>query len=94
MLVGSRVLANARETAPACPSIVILTTASDQAVNNGITEDLVSAWKSRRPSGVSAYQFPKDEKVPHDFIDPSQPDQQTAVAYPKLIELLESPAGG
>ncbi len=38
---------------------------------------------------VEVLQFDAAQRVPHDFIDPHQPDQQIAISYPKLIELLE-----
>jgi hypothetical protein len=28
--------------------------------------------------------------VPHDFIDPNQPNQRVELVYPRLIEMLET----
>lgn len=87
MLLGSEVLSQAEKTKPACNDILVITTASDTAANKDFTDELVTCWQ--RFEKVETYEFPADQKVPHDFIDPHQIDQQTAIVYPKLMELLE-----
>lgn len=89
MHLGSQVYAEARKNAPACPSILVVTSASDIAASNAFTARLVAAWEAKRSSGITAYQFPASEKVPHDFIDPNQSNQQVEIVYPRLIEMLE-----
>ncbi len=89
MWLGQEVLQDSRQNAPRSSSILVVTSASDFAASNALTATLVANWRKLRPQGIEEYQFPKDQKVPHDFIDPNQPDQQTAISYPKLIELLE-----
>ncbi|MFZ4682036.1 MAG: alpha/beta hydrolase [Terrimicrobiaceae bacterium] len=89
MWLGQDVVQASRKEAPRSPSILVVTSASDLAANNALTAILVENWRKLRPEGIETCQFPKDQKVPHDFIDPNQPDQQTAISYPKLIELLE-----
>jgi carboxylesterase len=90
MLLGENVFRSSRESSPACQSILVVTTASDIAVNNPLTARLVVNWRSFRPDGVSSYQFPREERVPHDFIDPHQPNQRVDLVYPRLIEMLET----
>ncbi len=87
MLLGSEVLSQAEKTKPACGNILVITTACDMAASKSFTDELVADW--RRFEKVETYEFPADQKVPHDFIDPNQIDQQTAIVYPKLLELLE-----
>jgi hypothetical protein len=89
MYLGSTVLDQARREAALCPSVLVVTTASDLAASNAFTARLVAAWEAKRPSGIETFQFPAVDKVPHDFIDPNQPNQQIALVYPRLIELLE-----
>lgn len=89
MWLGQDVVQASRQEAPRSPSILVVTSASDLAANNALTTVLLANWRKLRPGGIEAYEFPKEQKVPHDFIDPNQPDQQTAISYPKLIELLE-----
>jgi pimeloyl-ACP methyl ester carboxylesterase len=89
MCLGSEVYDEARRREPVCGAIVVVTTAADAAVSNAFTERLVSAWKMRKPGAVVTYQFPKEENVPHDFIDPRQVNQQVDRVYPRLIRLLE-----
>jgi carboxylesterase len=88
MRLGSVILQDSAQTAPRSPSILVVTSASDVAVNNSLTERLVEQWRSRGGK-VEAYQFPAEEKVTHDFIDPNQPDARIDLVYPRLIELLE-----
>jgi Alpha/beta hydrolase family len=89
MLLGRTVLKESRAHVARCPSILVVTTASDTAANNRMTSELVANWRHLRHEGIETFQFPAADKVPHDFIDPNQPDQRIALVYPKLIELLE-----
>lgn len=89
MLLGQAVLNESRQRGPACKSIVVVTSAADKAVNNSLTKELIANWRKFEPGVVTSFEFPADKRVPHDFIDKNQPDQQVAVAYPVLLELLE-----
>ena len=89
MLLGREVLRESRSQSPRCDSILVVTSASDTAANNRVTSELVANWRRLRPSGVETFEFPAADNVPHDFIDPNQPNQQTALVYPKIIEFLE-----
>ena len=90
MLLGLDVLRASRRSAPACGSILVVTSASDFAANNTLTARLAANWQERRPGAVATYQFPKKDDVPHDFIDPNQPNQRVELVYPRLIEMLET----
>jgi alpha-beta hydrolase superfamily lysophospholipase len=89
MLLGQEVLRESRSQSPRSASILVVTSASDTAANNRLTSELVSNWRRLRQSGIETFEFPASEKVPHDFIDPNQPNQRTALVYPKIIELFE-----
>ena len=95
MRLGLDVFAASEQSAPACRSILVVTTASDLAASNARTARLAANWNSHRPGVATCYEFPAAERVPHDLIDPQQPDQQVALVYPRLIEMLEAgrPAG-
>jgi esterase/lipase len=90
MLLGRTVLEESRSQAPRCSSILVVTTASDTAADNSMTAELVENWRHLRPKGLETFEFPAADEVPHDFVDPNQPNQKTALVYPKLIELLEN----
>ncbi len=71
------------------PRVHIVLTESDGAVNNQRTLRLLEQWKSESPSTEFTLSvFPEADNVPHDFIDPNQPNAQTERVYPKLIEWL------
>jgi alpha-beta hydrolase superfamily lysophospholipase len=89
MLLGREVVAESRHHAPQCPSILVVTTAADTAADNRVTAKLLTNWRRSRHTGLESFQFPVEQRVPHDFIDPNQPNQRTALVYPKIIELLE-----
>ena len=90
MLLGLDVLSASRRSAPACGSILVVTSASDVAANKTLTARLAANWQERRPEAVATYEFPKKDDVPHDFIDPNQPNQRVELVYPSLIEMLET----
>ena len=89
MLLGGEVLRESRSRSPRCGSILVVTTASDTAANNHVTSELVANLRRLRPSGIETFEFPAADNIPHDFIDPNQPNQQTALVYPKIIGFLE-----
>ena len=86
--LGQAVLREAVGEAPRTADIVVITTASDRAVDARPIQRLVEEWRTHRPEAVRTFEFPKEEAVPHDFIDPAQPDQRVDLVYPKLLELF------
>ena len=66
----------------------ILTSACDKGANSEQTNQLASQWEQKTPGRVSIYEFPEALGVPHDMIDPNQPDAKTQITYPKVLELL------
>jgi len=85
--LGFAVRSLASRTAPAAHSIIVVTNGNDLAVENSITAEVVAAWRAHGAS-VITYEFPKDLGIDHDMIDPHRDDQEVAVVYPKLIELI------
>ena len=90
MRLGAMIFKESRKSPPACPSILIVTSASDIAADNAATAYLAAKWRESRPGVVETYEFPASENVPHDFIDPQQSDQRIDLVYPRLIEMLET----
>ena len=68
--------------------MAILTSACDMGVNNEQTNQLAAQGQRKNPGRVSIYEFPKALGIPHDMIDPNQPDAKTQITYPKVLELL------
>ncbi len=89
MGLGECVRVSADKRRFASGPVIVVTSASDNAASSRATEALVASWKKFRPLDVTTYEFPAGEKVPHDFIDPDQPDQKTGTVYPRLMEILE-----
>lgn len=90
MWLGQAVLHESRRTAPVCPSIVVVTTASDMAASNAVTAELVANWRKARTTGIETWEFAAADQVPHDFIDPAQSNEKTDLVYPVLLKLLEN----
>lgn len=86
--LGFTVLDRAERARPLAPSVAILTTASDEGVNNDAAHELARRWRDRG-ADVETYEFPESLQVHHDMIDPEQPYQRIAVSYPRI----ESAAG-
>lgn len=89
MQLGERVREQAKSAPFRSGSVLVVTSASDHATSSKATASLVAAWKKLRPDAVTTYEFPLADKVPHDFIDPNQPDQKVAEVYPELLRLLK-----
>jgi len=90
MRIGLDAFDSAEEKPPVAKKILMVTSASDTAINNDRVDELTALWKTSAPDRVTSYEFPAEQKVPHDSIDPNQPNQQIAIVYPKLIELMEA----
>lgn len=88
LLLGLEVFQQARQKPPAVSRIVVLTSAADRAINYAEVTELIQLWEKSAPGRVQTYQFPGEMKVPHDFIDPQQPDEQVAIVYPVLLQKM------
>lgn len=86
--LSQEVLRDAGRGPARCGAILVVTTASDQTASLPVTRSLVRAWQQRRPDAVRTYEFPAEQHVDHDFIDPKSPMQQVDRVYPKLLSLL------
>jgi hypothetical protein len=72
----------------------VILTANDLAVNNARTKRLVDQWRSASPdTEIFLHEFPAAENIPHDFIDPLQPDARTDQINALLVQWLTGPAG-
>jgi pimeloyl-ACP methyl ester carboxylesterase len=87
MRLGFSVQGAARSTPPGAHRIVLVTNANEPSVNNELAQQIEASWH-HDGANVSSYEFPASLKLPHDLIDPSQPDQNVDVVYPQLIDLI------
>lgn len=87
MRIGENVYAQARRTAPASRSIVLMTNPHDPAVNNAVTHRVALAWDKHRSGGVLEFEF-TDLPRNHDIIEPDNPHARTDIVYPRLLEFI------
>lgn len=87
LVLGAHVLARAQKFPPACPQIAVVCSEADSAISIPAVRELASGWM-QNGAFVEEVWFPAGEKIPHDFIDPSQPNQKTGNVYPRLLQLL------
>ena len=86
LLVGRSVVRAARRAAPKA-RLLVVTAPGDLAVDNRATYALAQRWRARG-AFVDTYEFDPALNLQHDFIDPTQPDQQIEVVYPILLDLI------
>jgi esterase/lipase len=72
---------------PLAKRIKVVLNANDNAVNNGLTMDVVKNWQAHSAK-LTTYEFSESLKLGHDLIDPNKPDAQIEIVYPRLIELI------
>ena len=88
--LGLGVWEKAKISPPLGKSVLVVINASDTAVNNKVTSELVGLWNKQTPGKIATYEFSKDLNLTeHDLIDPHQPKQQVNVVYPILIGLID-----
>jgi hypothetical protein len=67
----------------------VILTENDPAVNNARTRRLVEEWRAASPNTeIFLQEFPATERIPHDFIDPLQPEARTDKVNALLVEWL------
>ena len=93
MRLGFSVYDAARTNKLAAQSVVVITNAADQAVENNITRELVERWKANGLERLDTYEFDASYQLIHDVIDPMQKEQQTALVYPILLDLVTGTTG-
>lgn len=83
--IADDLLTRAKRVPFAGGSIAVVTSASDPAVNNAVTRDVLRAWRARRPDAVLAHEI---EGLPrnHDIIDPDNAAARVEAVYPTLLE--------
>lgn len=86
--LGYGIQAQAERTAPLAKAMLIVTNANDKSVDNDVTAQVIKTWQAHG-ANLSTYEFPKDLRLGHDMIDPTEPNGKIDVVYPKLIELIE-----
>jgi esterase/lipase len=85
--LGLIVQDQAASAPPAARSILVITNAADEAVNNQVIKQIVEKWRQRSAT-IETYEFGSELQLIHDFIEPLQEKQQIEVAYPILVKLL------
>ncbi len=86
---GAGVIKAAREAAPKARQICVITNDGEPRLDNRFTYALIDAWR-RRGATVRTFEFPKSDRLPHDLIDPANPNQNTELAYPVVMRMIES----
>ncbi len=82
------VLEHARTTKPGAKSVVLVTTASENQVDNKTAKWLVNQWQSKGLQNLTTYEFELNQGIAHDMIDPLRGDQKTHIVYPVLVDLI------
>lgn len=85
--IGDAVIEAARTHAPKARRIVTIVNRADPAVNNAVTEALVTDWRGLRRDGIGYIDL-RSLPENHDIIDPDNPRARTESVYPKLLEAL------
>ena len=80
----------ARSEKPAVASIMVINNKHDDSVNNGITDQLVAAWKAHGEEYLRTYEFEDALGLPHDLITPTREDGNPAVVYPVIVDSIET----
>jgi carboxylesterase len=84
---GHGVFKAARTSAPKAGSIAVITNAAEPRLDNRFTYQLVDLWRAHRAE-LSTFEFPASEHLPHDLIDPANPQQNTERVYPVVIDTI------
>jgi len=84
---ASSVLKAARSGKPKAAHLSVVTNAAEPGLENKFTYQLVDQWK-RHGSEVDMFEFPASDQLPHDLIDPANPQQNIAKVYPIVTQYI------
>jgi carboxylesterase len=84
---GASLQRAARKSAPASKRIDVITNAAEPRLDNRFTYQLVDRWRAHGAT-VGTYEFPATDHLPHDLIDPANPEQNTELVYPVVIRTI------
>ncbi|MCB8982618.1 MAG: alpha/beta fold hydrolase [Ardenticatenaceae bacterium] len=76
----------ARSNPPGVRSIVVITNANDQSVNNDIIDEFVTTWQKHGEEDMDTFEFERELNLPHDLITPTREDGNPALVYPIIID--------
>ena len=88
MLFGFSIYEASKKRSAAAQSVLVVTNAADAAVNNNIMLKVAKNWQTNGLKQLETYQFDAKYKLIHDVIDPGQKQQNIAVTYPILLDLI------
>ena len=77
----------ARTRRPKAGSMAVLLNANEPAVDNLATLRVVELWRARKAK-VDVRELPATLGLPHDLIDPGNPQASIDLVYPVVVELL------
>ncbi|HEY6285880.1 MAG TPA: alpha/beta fold hydrolase [Ktedonobacteraceae bacterium] len=88
MRFGFSIYDTSKKTSAVAQSVLVITNAADAAVNNKIPSMVAKNWQINGLKQFDKYEFDAHYKLIHDLIDPGQKQQNVAVTYPVLLDLL------
>ncbi len=88
MRFGFSVYDASKKRSAEAQSVLVITNAADAAVNNKIPLEVAKNWQASGLKQLETYQFDAKYRLIHDVIDPGQKQQNIAVTYPILLDLL------
>jgi hypothetical protein len=80
---------DAKKVKPAAGSILVITNANDESVNNEVVAEFEQLWLDHGKQFLQTYQFEKELGIPHDMITVTRPDNHVDIVYPVLLELIQ-----
>lgn len=89
--IGAAVRREARRRRPSARRLIVVTNENDGGINADVAAGVAAAWR-RRGAAVTTYLFSAEHRLDHDLIDPDHPDQNVALVYPVLHDLLAATA--
>lgn len=88
MGIGLQTLQESAHKPPLAGHIIMVNSEADFAISLPQAAALVQNWEKTAPDKVTNFTFPREWQIPHDAIDPTQPNARVEVAYPEFLRLL------
>lgn len=91
--LGMAVRRDASEATPLSPEVLFVVNARDRTVKAAAVVDVARAW-TRRGAPASLYEVPDSLALPHNVVDPVEPNANAALLLPAFVALVHGESPG
>jgi carboxylesterase len=88
LLIGENIQEQSKTSKPKTGEIIFVINEADKTVSNQSIKNLKENWQKQGQQNIEEITFSQNLNLPHDIIDPNQPNQNIEEVYPRLLDVI------